>query len=141
VEVAVALPVLVLVLIGTIDFGRVFHVAIQLNNAARAGAQYGAQNVGTSVDTATMETIAMNAAGPGVSDITAMASRTCLCWSDDGASSSAPSPNTCTGTCVSPYHMVVTVTVVASRPFTMVASLPGIPRTQTITRTARMRVQ
>ncbi len=41
VELAVALPVLVLILMGTLDFGRAFYAYINITNAAREGAQYG----------------------------------------------------------------------------------------------------
>ena len=42
VELALALPVLMLLLLGTIDLGMLFHDYIQLRNAAREGAGYGA---------------------------------------------------------------------------------------------------
>lgn len=42
VELALALPVLMLLLLGTIDLGMMFHDYIQLRNAAREGAGYGA---------------------------------------------------------------------------------------------------
>ena len=51
VELAVALPVIVLLVIGAADFARVFYMAIELQNAARAGAQYGAANSGASTTT------------------------------------------------------------------------------------------
>src|SRR5260221_3845737 len=38
VELAIALPLLVAVLVGTTDFARVFYLATELTNAARAGA-------------------------------------------------------------------------------------------------------
>ncbi len=41
VELAVTLPVLLLILIGTLDFGRAFYSYINITNAAREGAQYG----------------------------------------------------------------------------------------------------
>lgn len=42
VELALALPLLLLLLLGTIDIGRVFFDYVQLRNAAREGAGYGA---------------------------------------------------------------------------------------------------
>ena len=41
VEFALIFPVLMLLLFGIIDFGRVFHVLIAISNAAREGARYG----------------------------------------------------------------------------------------------------
>jgi len=40
VELAVLLPLLVLLFIGTVDFGRIFYFSLTLQNAARAGALY-----------------------------------------------------------------------------------------------------
>jgi Flp pilus assembly protein TadG len=44
VELAIVVPVLALMLVVVADFGRVFFVSIPVNNAARAGAQYGSQS-------------------------------------------------------------------------------------------------
>ena len=41
VELAVTLPLLVLLVVGVADLARVFYVSMALTNAARAGAQYG----------------------------------------------------------------------------------------------------
>ena len=48
VEFALVLPVLILLLLVTIDFGRAFLGWVSLNNAARVGANYAAQNPNTS---------------------------------------------------------------------------------------------
>lgn len=44
VELALLVPVLILILIGIIDFGRVFNAYITITNAAREGARYGAMH-------------------------------------------------------------------------------------------------
>jgi hypothetical protein len=62
----VAVFVLVPLLIGAIDFGRACYVAIEVANAARAGAQYGSQNMVAMVDTAHMISVAESEA-PDVS--------------------------------------------------------------------------
>jgi len=41
IEFALVFPVLMLLLFGVIDFGRIFHVLIAISNAAREGARYG----------------------------------------------------------------------------------------------------
>ena len=43
VELAFALPLLLLIMLGTIDIGRVFYDYVQLRNAVREGAGYGAR--------------------------------------------------------------------------------------------------
>lgn len=44
VEFAVIIPVLSLLVLGVIDFGRAYYLGIEVANAAKAGAQYGATN-------------------------------------------------------------------------------------------------
>jgi Flp pilus assembly protein TadG len=75
VEFALLLPVLMMILVGMVDLGRMFHAAITISNAAREGARYGiehptdlagiegrvrAEGVGTWIDLndATLTTIA-----------------------------------------------------------------------------------
>ena len=50
VEFAIVLPVLLLLLIGLIEIGRFTYYSILASSAARAGVQYGAQNLATAVD-------------------------------------------------------------------------------------------
>ncbi len=50
VEMALLTPLLALLLMGTIDVGRLAYLSIQVSNGARAGVQYGAQNSSTSLD-------------------------------------------------------------------------------------------
>jgi Flp pilus assembly protein TadG len=142
VELAVALPMLVLLMLGTADFARIFYMTMTLSEAARAGAQYGAQSVTKSRDTAGMRTAATNAvAADNLSGFSVTATTACVCWNDAGSTSQAPSPNTCAGTCAGGYHLVVNVTVTATGTFTTVANYPGIPHTLTLSRDAVMRAQ
>jgi len=139
IELAVSLPILVLILVATIDFARVFYMGIELTNAARAGAQYGASSVGRSADSPGMQTAAQNSGN--VPGIAASASRLCQC-ADNSAVFSATSPaNTCTGTCTSGSHLVVTVTVTTSKTFTTVfTGFPGLPSSVSLARSATLRV-
>ena len=43
VEFALVLPILLLLLAATIDFGRLFYLYVAVNNAAKEGALYGAR--------------------------------------------------------------------------------------------------
>src|SRR4051812_37857246 len=61
VELAFCLPVLILTFVGAADFARVFYTSIALNNAARAGAQYGAAGLANSGDTSGMQSAATGA--------------------------------------------------------------------------------
>lgn len=63
IELALTLPILVALLIGAAELAQVSYVAIEVANAAKAAAQYGAQNVTTAADTTGMQTAAINDAG------------------------------------------------------------------------------
>lgn len=138
VELALALPLLVIILVATIDFARVFYLGIELTNAARAGAQWGAHVAAQSGNTGLMQTTAQNAiTTPG---ITAAAARTCQCATDSGVYSATSPTNDCAGSCASGSHLVVTVTVTTSKTFTrVITGIPGLPTTITLTRSATMR--
>ena len=145
VELALVLPVLVLVFVGTVDFGRVFYTSQSLVNAARAGAQYGAHSLARSADLAGMKATAE--AASNTAGITAIATRLCECASDTATfSSTAGSPNDC----VSPQasscpgkHRVVTVTVTTTKTFNTLigGGLPGFLQSLSLTRSATMRAQ
>jgi len=44
IEFAICLPVLILILLGVLDLGRVFHAYVVITNAAREGAYYGSMH-------------------------------------------------------------------------------------------------
>jgi Flp pilus assembly protein TadG len=145
VELALVLPVLVLVFVGTVDFGRVFHTSQTLVNAARAGVQYGAHSPARTADIAGMETTAETATStPGID---AVATRLCQCASDTGTfSATAPSANDCStpeATSCPGGHRVITVTVTTTKTFNtlMGGGLPGFLQSLPLTRTATMRAQ
>lgn len=91
VELALLLPVLLLLVIGVADFARAFYMSIEVQDAARAGAQYGLTN---SSDTTGMQTAATNDA-PDVSGMTATATYGCICSDGSGASVHCNTPPTC----------------------------------------------
>ncbi len=59
-ELGLLLPVLVLMLIGTVELARLAYVAIEVSNAAHAGAQYGAQSIIYASDTVGIQNAAAN---------------------------------------------------------------------------------
>ena len=77
-EVAITIPLLVLLLVIITDGGRMFFTYIQVNEAARAGAQYGAQNFTTAKDNTGMQNAAI-AAAPNIPGMTAAATSFCCC--------------------------------------------------------------
>ena len=143
VELAVAVPVLIVIFAATIDFARVFHTSMALTNAARAGAQYGAHNPAQSTDIAGMQNRAQ--AATSTTGITAVATRACQCATDAGVfSPTSPSANNCTDpetTSCPGQHVVMTVTVTVTKTFTTVMTgFPAIPSSVSLSRTATMRV-
>ena len=144
-ELAVALPVLAILLVGTIDFGRVFRLAMIVQNAARAGALFGAQSSANAANTPGMRTARDNVLTANGLSTTGMAdpARTCECATDAGTySSTLPIANNCgsTAACAVGSHLIVNVTVTATQTFSMTGTFPGLPTNVTIARTAKMRV-
>ena len=145
VELVVALPVLLVILIGTADFARVFYAGIELTNAARAGAQWGVSTLARSGDTAGMQAAAI-AAAPNISGVTVTATQTCKCATNAGVYSSLVSGTCATPpatSCLSPsgLHRVVYVTVTTNMTFTTLARvLPSSLNSMPLSRTAVLRV-
>lgn len=140
VELALVLSVLIVVLVGAADFARAFYQAMELSAAARAGAQYGALNAANSANTSGMKSRAVSAAPniPSFATSDVAAGRTCYCANTSASFGSAVS---CTSTCSSGNHLVVIVTVTATKRFSMLTSITPFQRTYTVTRNASMRLQ
>jgi Flp pilus assembly protein TadG len=143
VELALVMPVLVLLLVGSADFARVFYMSMAVSAAARTGAQFGASSLVNSANTSGMQTRAQAAAQADLGTVSAVASRTCYCFPDAPVATFAPGAAVaCTTTCAAVNtHLVVTVSVTTTATFSMLAHYPGIPKTITISRTAEMRAQ
>jgi Flp pilus assembly protein TadG len=131
IELGLMLPVLLLILLGAIDFARVFFADIALTNAAEVGAMYGARSVSGSSDLTSMQD-ASTADAADLSGVTATASQYCTC----GNGAAHTCPVSCSG---STMHTFVSVTT--SYTFTPLVPFPGIPSSVPMTRTAVMRVQ
>ena len=132
VELAVVLPVLILLAIGVMDYGRVFFTSITVANAARAGAEWGAQNQANSVKTSDLENFA-KLDGTEAGTLVVTSSRTCKC----GATVVACSTASCAGYGVPRVFIAVTVT----KDVALLIKYPGLPTTVTIARTATFRLQ
>jgi Flp pilus assembly protein TadG len=133
-ELALVLPMLLLLLVGTIEIGRFAYYSIVVSNAARAGAQYGAQNLTAAADLAGMQTAANNDAN--IAGLTVTPGVQCGC-----TGTTAGLSGTCPATlCVLPNHPLVYVQVTATRAVSSLFSYPGLPATVTLTSTEKMRV-
>ena len=148
-EVALVTPLLLALLVGTIELGRFAYIGILVGNAARAGAAYGAQSLAQSVCAPPAPCGIQTAAdndyqnnGQLVSGLTVTATNSCGC--DSGGTITSAGCNTTSnptaGTCTGNGVWVVMVSVTASGTFTPLFTYPGISKSITISRTSIMRV-
>jgi len=135
VELALILPLLIAMLFGVIDLGKMYFLSMEVANAAEAAAVYGSKNP---TQTTYMQNVATKAA-PDVGTLTTSASYGCECGSGTGFVANCTSTPTCSD------NVVYRVTVTASASYTPLlpwwsvlknASNPG---TITISNTAVMR--
>ena len=137
VEAALTLPLLVSMLLGVVELGRVTYIAIETSNAAKAAVQYGAQNSMTAIDQAGMEKVAqLEASGLASKNVNLSISTTgdCSCSSPD---TDSVKPFDCHNappdSCPSPSHIEQTITATVTASFDPVITLPGIPTPFTLT--------
>jgi Flp pilus assembly protein TadG len=131
VELAFVLPVASFLLVGTIEIGRLANTSIVVNQAARAGVQYGAQNRVTASDTAGMTQAAQQDASD-IKNLTVTASHFCAC--SDGSASTCQ-PTDCSGSRILEYVKVDTQTQLHT-----LLPYPEIPRSFTVKGQDVMRV-
>jgi len=131
VELALSLPLLLMMFLLVVEMGRAFYIAISVSNAARAGVQYGSQNLSTAADNAGMEAAAASNA-PNIVGMTATATHFCQC-----ANGSA---STCLSTDCSGNHRLLYTQVNTSAPYTPLVNFMGILPSMTVPGKAVMRV-
>jgi Flp pilus assembly protein TadG len=122
---------LITLLLGAVELSRVAYAAIEVSNAARAAAQYGAMNGGAflSTDSTGMDSTGMlNAAQGDAGDLGSLVqwasnpTYTCSCSGTGTASCTPPAvPTGCTTS-----HIIVTVTVNTKAVYDPLIYLPGI---------------
>lgn len=128
-EVALLLPILLLLLVGAVDYGRGYYAAIEVSSAAEAGALYGTLNP---TDTTGMVSMAkLNA--KDISGMNANASYGCIC--SDGSSFVL----SCTLTITCPTNVVKYVEVTTSANYTPMLPYPGIGSSLPLSSKVRLR--
>jgi hypothetical protein len=132
-EFALLLPVMLLLLVGIIEVGRFAYYSILVANAARAGAQYGAQGLATAADTPGIQAAAEND-GQNLPQLAVTASQQCGC-NGAGLSGTCPASG-----CLLPNHPLVYVQVQATGTFNSLFNYPGLPPSFSVTSTEKMRV-
>ena len=131
IELALAVPILVLILLGTAEFARVEYAGIEVSNAAMAGVQYGAQDAKMAADITGIQTAASNDAS-NITLGTTNVSTSCIC--SDGSAS------TCLPTDCSGSNIETILTVQTQTTFDPLIHLPGLPTTFTLTGQAVQKV-
>lgn len=129
IELAVALPMLCLILVGTADFGRVFAESIAVQNASRMGVQYAIVNLSNATPDYNAIQSAALAELPNATGATAAARQYCRCGNNG-------SENDCSSTCSSQARYVE---VTVRKSFTPLISYPGIPSPVPLSSTVTVR--
>jgi TadE-like protein len=145
VELAIVAPVLALLLVVVSDFARVFFVSIAVNNAARAGAQFGSQSVQNADEPDKMQLAAStdfgcvakgNVSCPNFPDWKTPAASQCTCGTPNPPTAPACAASYCTDAA-----KMIFVTVNTSATYNTILNYPGIPHKYTLTGQAIMQVQ
>ncbi len=140
VEFAVAAPLLALMLVSTADFARVFYFSIALDNAARAGAQYGSQTVIAAANTTGIQNAATTD-GSNIPSLSALASQ-CTCESPSGSvTACTAAPFSMPSSYCTTNSSATFVQVITSATFTTIVHYPGLPNSFPMTGKAIMQVQ
>ena len=119
VELALLFPLLLLLLLGAVEFAQLEYMAIELTNAAKAAAQYGSQNEVYAADTAGIQLVAQKEAAYTYSvctnfttTVSPAASTNCACVVN--GSVPAATSGQCTAACGGYIVEVLNVTTSAS---------------------------
>lgn len=116
VELGVLMPILLVIVLGAVDFGRAYHSSQSVANAARTGAQYAAVSTANAGNLSGITTAALQ---------------------ETGTLAHTPTVTASTGT-DSRGESYARVTV--SYAFTTMIAWPGLPHSVPMTRTVQMRI-
>jgi Flp pilus assembly protein TadG len=145
VELALVLPMFILLIVGGAEVGRLAYADIEISNAARAGVAYAMQSHAYAADNAGIAAAAKQDA-PNIPGLVVdnPAILTCYCETSAGvttAFTSCAKDVANTTTCPSPSVIVEYVQVNTSATIDTAFHFPGIPNTLTLRGKAVMRVE
>ena len=130
VEMAVMLPILIVLTLGAVDLGRLFYVTVAVANAARAGVSYGSLNNQRSKNLSKSHEFGHADAESVQGGVAVAATRFCEC--------SNGSPVDCeTGTCDEGSKSIY-VRIRASKTYQTLLPYPGIPNSVAMVQDAYM---
>ncbi len=136
VEAALTGSLMVTMILGTVEIGRVTYIAMETTNAAKAAVAYGSQNQITAIDQAGMQKAAqLEATGLASQNVALTVSSTpsCSCSSPDTTVTPFSCVGASTASCPSPSFVEQTINVTVTATFDPVIHMPGLPRTFTLT--------
>lgn len=153
-ELALTTPVFLALILGAIEFGRVAYSAIEVENAARAGASYGSVNIGNAVNyQSSVSQVALNDA-PDLPKMSATAGTACVCETytyASGATTYYPSSGTASCTTdakiaacteddtIAIQNNITYVTVSTQVALDPIVHLPGLPTTYNLSGSSELR--
>ena len=129
VETAITLSMLVIMLIGAAEIGRIAYAAIQVTNAAKAAVQYGGQSRTSASDTGGIKYAAALEATALPNLQTNVLPPNCFCAKATGTAVDCQSLTACRSTS---SILVESITVQTSDTFNPFFHLPGMPATITL---------
>jgi Flp pilus assembly protein TadG len=133
---AIAAPVLLLLALGILEFGRVWYLENELAGAAQAGAIYGSQNP---TDTTGMKTVAANNASDVSSAVDVTGFTTSATWGCECSTAQGTGSVNCAATPSCTYNVVDYVIVTVSATYKPIFAWPGSPQSIALSQTVRMR--
>jgi|SRR5215472_17627321 len=140
-ELAVCLPLFLLLILGSAEIANIAWSAVQLHNAARAGVQFASLSRSNAANTSAIETAAQNEAPKLTLTFPTAPSQACSCI-DPATGTTGANSTGCQTTveCPSPYIIFDTVTVSVQAAVTPLIHYPGLPTIYTLNDTATMGV-
>jgi Flp pilus assembly protein TadG len=139
VELALCMPLFLMLMVGTAEIASIAWDAIQVQNAARAGAQFGSQSRANAADGTDIATAATNDA-PRLTSMRVTSSSSCQCIDTTTGSTAGTGCATLTQ-CPSPYLITEQVQVNTTATVAPMLHYPGLPASFTLKGQAVMGVQ
>lgn len=140
-ELALCLPVFVLLILGTAEIANIAWASVQLNNAARAGAAFGSQSHANASDIADIETAAQREAPQLTITFPSDPAQACSCINTSTGATGAGSTGCQTlAQCPFPYVIFDNLSVKVQTVVTPLFHYPGLPSSYTLHAQATMGV-
>lgn len=142
VETALSMSLLVLLMLGAVEFGRLAFAAIEVNNAAKAAAQYGSQSHSTALDQPGMLQAAQNeftaSSAVNLLSPSGTSGYSCTC-ADTGLPASCTTNSLSSPACPGSY-VEVTLLVQTQTSFDPAIHIPGLPTSYNLVGTSKQKV-